>query len=92
MTREEILSRYETDETNITSFGPYCNSPIWAPYYHHAARRGLYDGIGMAGSNTIFRFHVTSYDKREFPELNKARMVFILVDRETQLVRCTISE
>lgn len=74
MTRRDIEREFTVKDGQIVSKGKFEGEPIYAPYFAERDVRGEADEETPEG-DAIFR--VTDADRRLFPELGKAKTVYL---------------
>jgi hypothetical protein len=74
-TLADIEAAFEIENKKITTPGPYCGQPRWAPYFAEKSEQ--------AGKQIL---KVRPDDAKEFPELRRYKVVHLTINQETLAV------
>lgn len=78
MTRKEIESQYTVRAGIITNPGKFEGEAVYVPYFWALTLEGAYDDeLNHLDAGPVAVFDVTDEDRAEFPELAKARKVYV---------------
>lgn len=80
MDRATIAKAFDVENGYITSIGTYQFEPIYTPYYHALVAEGLItDIVEQSEYRTIYKTIPMVGDHEEFPELEDATVIYIIV-------------